>query len=910
MIFKRKNNLKKINKEVDAINTLRDEMNQLSDDELKMKTLDFRERLRNGESRDSISVEAFAVCREASKRVLGMEHFDVQLIGGLVLHKGMIAEMKTGEGKTLVATVAAYLNALEGHGVHVVTVNDYLAKRDMEQMGKLYRFLGLTVGCVYARMGEAEKKAAYTADITYGTANEFGFDYLRDNMATHIDRVNMRGFNYAIIDEVDSVLIDEAKTPLIISAKVGSGREMFRLVDVFVKGLTRGADVEDKTKLDTLMDRMNNEIVEEEGDFIVDEKHSNTVLTDRGIAKAEKYFGIESLTDEKNLMLSACVNQSLKANYNMHAQKDYIVDDGKVCIIDGSTGRLMDGRKYSDGLHQAIEAKEGVTITEDNQAQATITLQNFFRMYPRLSGMTGTAETEAIEMEDIYGLKVVQIPTNKPIQRIDDGDRIYTTEELKHKAILDEIHKAKETGQPILIGTPSVEKSEVISRFLKKNGVRHNVLNAKKHKEEAMIIAQAGKMGAITIATNMAGRGTDILLGGNAELLLKEKMVSEGYDSDVIEIASGFNKTTQEEVMEVREEFAKRLSEAKEETAQERNKVISAGGLLVIGTARNDARRVDNQLRGRAGRQGDPGRSIFLLSLEDDLIKMFGGAQLKTMLQNTDYIDGKMLTRIVEGAQKKVEVMHFEARKATLEYDDVNQIQRNSIYTFRKKALIATDLTEVYESILRRYVNNLLEGTPERLSEADIHAIARIMEEEIKGFDSEIDTNTLIVEKNKVNGSNKKHLTEYIISYLMKSCYDKAESVADEVGASPNNILKRAVLNVVDTEWRKYICDMINLKTFVSVASHGTTKPIQIYKNSAIEMYEELLDDIAERTFKKVDGIKPRPKVELVKEQAIAIRGEALPAGEILNGVVKRPPSHNTLMNNPILEKRNEYLRK
>ncbi len=684
--------VKKVSKIADKVMAYDEEMQALTDDQLREKTAEFQKRVQEGgETLDDILPEAFAVCREAAWRSLGMKHFYVQIIGGIVLHQGRISEMKTGEGKTLVATLPAYLNALEGKGVHVVTVNDYLAKRDMEWMGKLYTFLGLTVGCVIHGISEEERRAAYLADITYGTNNEYGFDYLRDNMVVYKEAMMQRELNYAIIDEVDSILIDEARTPLIISGKGDKSTDMYKRADGFVRTLK----VED--------------------DFTIEEKDKQIALTDEGVEKCEKYFGVENFSDPENMEINHHVLQALKARNMMKRDVDYIVKDGEIVIVDEFTGRLMFGRRYSDGLHQAIEAKENVLVRSESKTLATITLQNYFRMYQKLAGMTGTAKTEESEFRDIYNMDVVVIPTNKPVVRNDLQDAVYATEKGKYKSIVDRVEEAHKKGQPVLVGTISIEKSELIADALKKRGIKDfNVLNAKQHEKEAQIIAEAGRLGAITIATNMAGRGTDIILGGNPEFEAKKEMAANGYDEDAIAFATSFVQSDDEELLKAREEYRKLLEKYKEERKAEQEKVVELGGLYIIGTERHESRRIDNQLRGRSGRQGDPGQTQFCISTEDDLMRLFGGERMQNIIQRLgveedEAIEAKMITKQIENAQKKVEGKNFSIRKYVLQYDNVMNKQREIIYGERKKVLFGENLREDLVSMTHQLIDEVVD---------------------------------------------------------------------------------------------------------------------------------------------------------------------------------------------------------
>ncbi len=684
--------VKKVSKIADKVMAYEKEMEALTDDQLREKTAEFKKRVQeDGESLDDILPEAFAVCREGAWRSLGMKHFYVQVIGGIVLHQGRISEMKTGEGKTLVATLPAYLNALEGKGVHVVTVNDYLAKRDMEWMGKLYTFLGLTVGCVIHGISEADRRAAYQADITYGTNNEYGFDYLRDNMVIYKEAMMQRELNYAIIDEVDSILIDEARTPLIISGKGDKSTDMYRRADGFVRTLRK------------------------DDDFTIEEKDKQIALTDEGVEKCEKYFGVENFADPENMEINHHVLQALKARNMMKRDVDYIVKDGEIIIVDEFTGRLMFGRRYSDGLHQAIEAKEGVLVRSESRTLATITLQNYFRMYQKLAGMTGTAKTEESEFRDIYNMDVVVIPTNKPVIREDLQDAVYATEHGKYKSIVDRVEEAHKKGQPVLVGTISIEKSELIADALKKRGIKDfNVLNAKQHEKEAQIIAEAGRLGAITIATNMAGRGTDIILGGNPEFEARKLMVQKGYDDEAITFATSFMQSEDQELLNARQEYRELLEKAKEERKGEQEKVVELGGLCIIGTERHESRRIDNQLRGRSGRQGDPGQTQFCISMEDDLMRLFGGERMQSIVQRLgveedEAIEAKMITKQIENAQKKVEGKNFSIRKYVLQYDNVMNKQREIIYGERKKVLFGENLREDLVSMTHELIDEIVD---------------------------------------------------------------------------------------------------------------------------------------------------------------------------------------------------------
>ncbi|MGD9560300.1 MAG: preprotein translocase subunit SecA, partial [Oscillospiraceae bacterium] len=695
--------LKRIRPASQAVLDLEDRFKAMGDAELRGMTAQLKEKLAGGATLDDILPEAFAACREASSRVLGMTHFPVQVLGGIVLHKGMIAEMKTGEGKTLVATLPVYLNALTGNGVHVVTVNDYLAKRDSEWMGKSYRYLGLSVGLVIHGVEPPERRAAYAADITYGTNNEFGFDYLRDNMVTYKENMVQRGHAYAIVDEVDSILVDEARTPLIISGQGDKSTEMYKLADGFAKTLK----VNRVTQLD---DKVDHDAAEEiDGDYIVDEKARTATLTKRGIQKAEKHFNIENLSDADNMELSHHINQAIKARGVMRRDVDYVVRDGEVIIVDEFTGRLMMGRRYNEGLHQAIEAKEGVAVERESKTLATITFQNYFRMYKKLAGMTGTAKTEEDEFSEIYGLQVVEVPTNRPMVRSDHADSVYKTVEGKYRAVIDQVEACHEKGQPVLVGTISIERSELLAKLLKKKGIKHEVLNAKHHEKEALIVAQAGRKGAVTIATNMAGRGTDIMLGGNAEFVAKEEMRRQGFSEELLVEATGHAETDDEEILNARQVYSALYNEKKDAIDAEADEVRDAGGLFIIGTERHESRRIDNQLRGRSGRQGDPGESRFYLSLEDDLMRLFGGERVQGLMDTLGVdedtpIENRMISNSIEGAQRKIEGRNFEARKNVLRFDDVMNSQREIIYGQRQTVLSGQDVGENVRTMMRESI--------------------------------------------------------------------------------------------------------------------------------------------------------------------------------------------------------------
>ena len=816
---------------VNKINSLEAEMEKLTDSELTGKTNEFKDRLKNGETLDELLPEAFAVVREASKRVLGMRHFDVQLIGGIILHQGRIAEMKTGEGKTLVATLPVYLNALTGEGVHVITVNDYLAKRDSEWMGNLYRFLGLSVGLVIAGMKPAEKQAAYACDVTYGTNNEFGFDYLRDNMVIYKNQLVQRKLKYAIVDEIDSILIDEARTPLIISGRGTQSSNLYQKADQFVKKLQAKVIIEEDVK------DFEQEEDNEKYDYIVDLKAKSATLTQKGIKKAEEFFGLENFNDLENSELVHDVNQALHANGIMKKDKDYIVKDGQVLIVDEFTGRIMYGRRYNNGLHQAIEAKERVKVNDESKTLATITFQNYFRMYEKLSGMTGTAMTEESEFEEIYKLDVVEIPTNKPMIRKDLPDIIYKNENVKFKAVIDDVAKAHAKGQPVLIGTVSIDKSEKLSKMLDKVGLKHEVLNAKYHEKEAQIIAQAGKYGAITIATNMAGRGTDIMLGGNSEYLAKEEMRKLKYSDEEIEEAAAHNETTNKDVLAAREKFNELEKKYLAQIKDEKQKVIDAGGLKIIGTQRHESRRIDNQLRGRSGRQGDPGESRFYIGLDDDLMKIFGG-DIITKVYNTlgaaeDMpIESRAISRAVEGAQKKVEGRNFSIRKNVLQYDDVMNVQRTVIYAQRRDVLDGKDLKEnilkMIDSAIEIVVNSHIVDDGE-------------VNREVLAQDLQTTFGLTNIDSLKAEKFDK----DIVIDELIAKAHEIYEVKEQEIGSDNIRELERIVmLKVVDQKWMDHIDNMDELKKGIGLQGYGQKDPVVQYRLEGTEMFDEMIEDI------------------------------------------------------------------
>ena len=829
-----------------------EEYQKLSDEELKAKTPWFKERLAIGETLDDILPEAFATMREAASRVLGMKHFPVQIIGGIVLHQGRIAEMKTGEGKTLVATLPAYLNALTGKGVHIVTVNDYLAKRDSEWMGKVYRFLGVSVGLVIHDLNSAERKEAYAADITYGTNNELGFDYLRDNMVISGSERVQRGHNFAIVDEVDSILIDEARTPLIISGIGDKSTNLYEQADAFVSKLTfKKIKEEDKKTFDD----------DSNVDYIVDEKARSVNLTPRGIAKAERAFGVDNLSDPENMTVSHHINQAMRAYGIMQRDKDYVVNsEGEVIIVDEFTGRMMPGRRYSDGLHQAIEAKEKVAVQRESKTLATITFQNYFRMYKKLSGMTGTAMTEEQEFQAIYKLDVIEIPTNKPLARIDLDDQIYKTEAGKFKAVVKQIKECYEKGQPILVGTITIEKSEELSAMLKKNGIPHNVLNAKQHEREAEIVAQAGKKGAVTIATNMAGRGTDIMLGGNAEFLAKKEMKKEGYSEELIVEATGYGDTDDEEILEARKKYADLYAKFKAEVAPQHDEVAALGGLYILGTERHESRRIDNQLRGRAGRQGDPGVSRFFLAMEDDIMRLFGSDKYigmidKLGMDDDEPLEMKMLSGAIESAQKKVEGRNFDSRKNVLQYDDVMNTQRDLIYKQRNQVL---DGEDIRDNILKM-IEAFTEDAVSRYTAEGEYPDDWNLDGLIEYFESVfLEKGTLSFSHDDLEVMSRESLLEDM-NELTRKAYEQKEQ--EFTPQNMRNFERYILLKVVDTKWMDHIDEMDQLKQGIWLRSYGQKDPVMEYKSIGSDLFDEMVEAIKIDTAKFILGARLRTEV-------------------------------------------------
>ena len=862
--------VKRVQPLVNKINELEDEISKLSDSELRAKTDYFKKELAEGKTLDDILPETFAVVREASKRVLGMRHFDVQLIGGIILHQGRIAEMKTGEGKTLVATLPVYLNALEGKGVHVITVNDYLAKRDSEWMGKLYKFLGLTVGLVIAGMEPKEKQEAYNADITYGTNNEFGFDYLRDNMVIYKDQLVQRGLHYAIIDEIDSILIDEARTPLIISGRANESSDLYKKANNFVSKLTPKVIVEEDVK------DFNQAEDNEKYDYIVDLKAKSASLTQKGIKKAEDAFGLENFNDLENSTLVHHVNQALRAHGIMKKDIDYIVKDGEVLIVDEFTGRIMYGRRYNNGLHQAIEAKEHVKIADESKTLATITFQNLFRMYDKLSGMTGTAMTEEAEFQEIYNLDVVAIPTNKPMIRKDENDVIYKNENAKFRAIVENIKKSHEKGQPVLVGTVSIEKSEKLSKLLKKEGIKHEVLNAKYHEKEAEIVAQAGKFGAVTIATNMAGRGTEIMLGGNSEFLAKEEMRKSKISKELIEEANTYYETDDKDILNAREQFKKLVKKYENQIQEEKQKVIDAGGLKIIGTERHESRRIDNQLRGRSGRQGDIGESKFYIGLDDDLMKIFGGDTI-TKVYNTlgadenMPIESKIISNAVENAQKKVEGRNFSIRKNVLKYDDVMNAQREIIYKQRRQVLDGENIHDSIVAMIEFVADNL----PQMFIEVESQEL------NIESLNNEI-INIFGINMLDYIKEHKKE-PEKISEELKNKAFDIYNKKEEEITSEQMRELERVVmLKVVDEKWMNHIDSMDELKNGIGLRAYGQKDPVDQYRLEGSNMFEEMINDIKFDVAKILMHIRQQGEVK--RQETVKITGEALEAIHSVDG--------------------------
>ena len=857
--------LKKLENVAKAVNALEDEISALSDEELKGQTAKFKQRLDNGENLDKLMPEAFATVREVSKRTLGQRHFDVQLMGGAALHWGNIAEMKTGEGKTLVATLPSYLNALEGKGVHVVTVNDYLASYQSELMGRIYRFLGMNVGCIITDQKPAERRKQYNADITYGTNNEFGFDYLRDNMAIYKAELMQRGHAFAIVDEVDSILIDEARTPLIISGMGEQSTQLYTLADRFAAGLTGlvKATVDDKEEEDEDID----------ADYVVNEKARAVTLTARGIAKAEKAFNVENLSDPENTTLSHHINQAIRARGLMKRDIDYVVKDGEVIIVDEFTGRLMYGRRYNDGLHQAIEAKEGVTVARESKTLATITFQNYFRLYKKLSGMTGTALTEEEEFSSTYQLDIVEVPTNKPMIRVDHPDEVYKNTTGKYHAIVRQIVACHEKGQPVLAGTTSIEKSEILSRLLDKEGIKHNVLNAKNHEKEAEIIAQAGKFGAVTVATNMAGRGTDIMLGGNAEFLAKNDLKKAGFTPDLIAEATGFAETDNETILKARKMFSDAEDKYRKELAPEADKVREAGGLFILGTERHESRRIDNQLRGRSGRQGDPGESRFYLCMEDDIMRLFGTERMQKMMETLKIdddtpIDAKILSGAIENAQKKVESKNFQARKNTLEYDDVMNVQRGVIYKQRRQVLDGEIMGDFIRGMIHRWIEDSIRG---HLGE-NKHLTAeswQLASEPYRGLFFRTDAFQFTDEE--LAAKSVDDLIQEVNDSALALYNAKQENLGDELMHELERVM---MLRVVDEYWMDHIDAMEELKKGIQLRAYAQTNPVDAYKKEGFEMFEGMIEAIQQETIRRILVARVQTN-EVRRERVAKVTGES-----------------------------------
>ncbi len=856
-----KKEVKRVTPLKNKVLALEEEYAALSDRDLQAKTPEFKERLKNGETLDDILPEAFAACREASWRVLGMKHFPVQIIGGIILHQGRIAEMRTGEGKTLVATLPAYLNALSGDGVHIVTVNDYLARRDSEWMGKVYRFMGLSVGLIVHGLTNEERQAAYNADITYGTNNEMGFDYLRDNMVPYKEQKVQRGHNFAVVDEVDSILIDEARTPLIISGRGDQSTELYTMANSFAMTLKM-------SKVKEIQSKENAEDVAD-GDFIVDEKARTATLTKSGVEKAERYFNLDNLMDAENMTIQHHINQAIKAIGVMQRDIDYVVKDNQVLIVDEFTGRIMLGRRYNEGLHQAIEAKEGVKVEHESKTLATITFQNYFRLYKKLSGMTGTAMTESQEFNEIYSLDVVEIPTNKPMIRQDYPDVVYKTEKAKYEAIIKQVIECHEKGQPVLVGTISIEKSEVLSKLLKMRGIKHEVLNAKFHDKEAEIVAQAGKFGAVTIATNMAGRGTDIMLGGNSEFLAKAEMRRLGYSEELIVEATGFAETDNEDIINAREEYQSLEKKYKDTIKDEADKVREAGGLFLIGTERHDSRRIDNQLRGRAGRQGDPGASRFYLSLEDDLMRLFGGERLSNMMNalNTPDdmpIESKMVSKSIESAQKKKEGQNFAIRKNTLQYDDVMNRQRELIYGQRNRVLDGEELKPAILKMMEETINESV----------DFYCSDALPKEEwnVAGLRSKF-KGWLTTDEDFPNDELDREETKKTLYERGEALYNEREQ---ELGDEIMRSLERMVLlRNVDSKWMDHIDNMDELRRGIGLRAYGQQDPIVAYRMESYDMFDEMSESIREETVRQMLTIRIKTKEETERKQTAKITSES-----------------------------------
>ena len=869
--------LKSIYPIADKIEALEEEYRALTDEQLQAKTPEFKQRLQQGETLDDILPEAFAAVREAADRVLGLRPYRVQLIGGIVLHQGRIAEMKTGEGKTLVATLPAYLNALTGNGVHIVTVNDYLAKRDSEWMGKVHRFMGLTVGLIVHDLTKEQRQTAYAADITYGTNNEMGFDYLRDNMAIYKDEQVQRGHSFAIVDEVDSILIDEARTPLIISGMGEKSTQLYDMAESFACRLKKYVvtETDDKEAEDETLD----------ADYIVDEKARTATLTARGIAKAEEFFHLDNLSDPENSTIAHHINQAIKAHGTMKRDVDYVVKDGEIIIVDEFTGRLMFGRRYSEGLHQAIEAKEHVSVQRESKTLATITFQNYFRLYSKLSGMTGTAMTEEEEFATIYKLDIVEIPTNRPVVRIDNEDAVYKTEQGKYRAVIRQVKECHEKGQPVLVGTVSIEKNELLSRMLTKEGIRHNLLNAKNHEKEAEIVAQAGQFGAVTVATNMAGRGTDIMLGGNAEYMATNDLRKAGYTDEVIADATGYAETDNSEILEARQLFADKLRQHKAEISGEADRVRQAGGLFIIGTERHDSRRIDNQLRGRAGRQGDPGETRFYISLEDDLMRLFGGERVQAAMERMNIdedmpIESKMLTRSIQQAQTTVESRNFQARKSVLEYDDVMNKQREIIYGQRRQVLEGMDVKDVIMNMMNTSITHLVQNAFSGIQHLDMTSCQELLRQ-VEGL--YFPKYAVRFSQEQLDAMDAQAVTD-AFTQAAAAYYQQKE---DEFTAPVMREVERVVLlRVVDEYWMEHIDAMSDLRQGIRLRAYAQIDPIIAYKKESLEMFEEMIAAIQDETVRRLYSVRLQ-KNEEVKRQRVANATSESVGGD---GTVKKQP--------------------
>ena len=869
--------LKSIYPIVDKITALEEDYKKLTDAQLQAKTPEFKERLANGETLDDILPEAFATVREAADRVLGMRPYPVQLVGGIVLHQGRIAEMKTGEGKTLVATLPAYLNALTGEGVHIVTVNDYLAKRDSEWMGKVHRFLGLTVGLIIHDMKKEERQNAYAADITYGTNNEMGFDYLRDNMALYASEQVQRGHAFAIVDEVDSILIDEARTPLIISGMGEKSTQLYDMAEMFAARLKKFVVVETDDKEE--------EATDIDADYVVDEKSKSCTLTARGIKKAEEFFHLDNLSDPENSTIAHHINQAIKAHGIMKRDVDYVVKDGEVVIVDEFTGRLMFGRRYSEGLHQAIEAKEHLSVQRESKTLATITFQNYFRLYRKLSGMTGTALTEEEEFATIYALDIIEIPTNRPIARIDNEDSVYKTENGKYRAVIQQVKACHAKGQPVLVGTVSIEKNELLGKMLTREGIKHNLLNAKNHEKEAEIVAQAGQFGAVTVATNMAGRGTDIMLGGNAEYMAKNDLRKAGLSDELIAEATGYAETDNQEILDARKLFADKLAQHKAEIAGEADKVRQAGGLFIIGTERHDSRRIDNQLRGRAGRQGDPGETRFYISLEDDLMRLFGGDRVTNLMERMNIdedtpIENKMLSRAIEQAQTTVESRNFQARKSVLEYDDVMNKQREIIYGQRKQVLDGMDVKGIIMGMMESAIGHQVRSAFMGQAHLDMAQCRELL----RSVEGVYFTKYTV----KIDESQLSTLTEDdFIDMFTKAAADFYEKKEAEITPPVMRELERVVLlRVVDEYWMEHIDAMQDLRQGIRLRAYAQTNPVDAYKKESLEMFEEMIDAMKEETVRRLYSVRLRQNEEVKRERVASGMTENVGG----DGTVKKQP--------------------